>query len=180
MKIVRITIPFHDKPLELIDRHEMPFVAMRPIVDGIGMAWPSQRRKLKKRFASTVTEILTVTDEGKKHAMLCLPLDQLPAWLDTIHAGKAAPHIRDRIHRYQAESYEILRQYWIAAETRRQNIRKDIAALTAKEQISRKRGSEAGRCLRMRRTEKESNALHLRGLTRQLDWVWEGMPMMIL
>lgn len=111
MKTVRITIPFHDKPLVLIDHHEQPFVAMRPIVDGMGMDWKSQQRKLNKRFTSTVVILTTVADDGRKRAMLCLPLKQLPAWLNTIHPEKVAPHIRDSIRRYQAECDEVLWQY---------------------------------------------------------------------
>lgn len=82
MNTVRITIPFYDKPLVLIDHNERPFVAMRPIVEGMGMDWAGQQRKLKDRFASTVDILSTVADDGRKRAMLCLPL-QL-AWLNTM------------------------------------------------------------------------------------------------
>lgn len=90
MNTVRITIPFYDKPLVLIDHNERPFVAMRPIVEGMGMDWAGQQRKLKDRFASTVDILSTVADDGRKRAMLCLPLQQLPAWLNTIHPEKVA------------------------------------------------------------------------------------------
>lgn len=176
MKTVRITIPFHDKPLVLIDHHEQPFVAMRPIVDGMGMAWPPQRQKLKKRFAATVTEIATVADDGRKRAMLCLPLKQLPSWLNTIHPEKVAPHIRDSIRRYQTECDEVLWQYWMAGEARRQHIRENMAALALEEQASRERGSDAGRSLRTRRMEKENYHWHMQGLKKQLDWLWEAHP----
>ena len=43
MNTVRITIPFYDKPLVLIDHNERPFVAMRPIVEGMGMDWAGQQ-----------------------------------------------------------------------------------------------------------------------------------------
>ena len=74
MNTVRITIPFYDKPLVLIDHNERPFVAMRPIVEGMGMKWQAQLLKLRRRFDSTVTEIVTVADDGKQRRMLCLPL----------------------------------------------------------------------------------------------------------
>ena len=108
MSTVKITIPFHDKPLVLIDHDEKPFVAMRPIVEGMGMSWKSQQRKLTTRFASTVVMMTTVADDGKQRRMLCLPLKQLPAWLHTINPGKVAPAIRDTIRRYQAECEEVL------------------------------------------------------------------------
>ncbi len=85
MNTVRITIPFYDKPLVLIDHNERPFVAMRPIVEGMGMDWAGQQRKLKDRFASTVDILSTVADDGRKRAMLPL------AWLNTIHMPLTPP-----------------------------------------------------------------------------------------
>ena len=80
MSTVKITIPFHAPIAEamlalvLIDHDEKPFVAMRPIVEGMGMSWKSQQRKLTTRFASTVVIMTTVADDGKQRRMLCLPL----------------------------------------------------------------------------------------------------------
>lgn len=48
--------------------------ALRPIVEGMGMKWQAQLLKLRRRFDSTVTEIVTVADDGKQRRMLCLPL----------------------------------------------------------------------------------------------------------
>lgn len=172
MNTVRITIPFYDKPLVLIDHNERPFVAMRPIVEGMGMKWQAQQLKLRRRFDSTVTEIVTVADDGKQRRMLCLPLKQLPAWLHTINPGKVAPAIRDTIRRYQVECEEVLWQYWTTGEARRQDIREALAQLAEEEQASGERGSEAGRNLRLRRMEKENLRLRMAALSNQLELVW--------
>lgn len=172
MNTVRITIPFYDKPLVLIDHNERPFVAMRPIVEGMGMDWAGQQRKLKDRFASTVDILSTVADDGRKRAMLCLPLQQLPAWLNTIHPEKVAAPIRDNIRRYQRECDEVLWQYWTTGEARRQDIREALAQLVEEEQASGERGSEAGRNLRLRRMEKENLRLRMAALSNQLELVW--------
>jgi hypothetical protein len=107
-----ISIPFHHKPLCLIDADGKPYVAMRPIVDGMGIDWKTQERKLKSRFASTVVIMPTVALDGKQREMLCLPLEKLPAWLLTINPRKVNPAIRANVERYQAESEAALWRYW--------------------------------------------------------------------
>lgn len=92
-----ISIPFHHKPLCLIDADGKPYVAMRPIVDGMGIDWKTQERKLKSRFASTVVIMPTVALDGKQREMLCLPLEKLPAWLLTINPRKVNPAIRANV-----------------------------------------------------------------------------------
>ena len=182
MNTVRITIPFYDKPLVLIDHNERPFVAMSPIVEVMGMDWKSQQRKLNARFASTVVIMTTVADDGRKRAMLCLPLQQLPAWLNTVHPEKVAAPIRDNIRRYQRECDEVLWQYWTTGEARRQDTREALVQLAEEKQASGERGSEAGRNLRLRRMEKENLRLRrmekenlrlrMAALSNQLELVW--------
>ena len=146
MSTVKITIPFHDKPLVLIDHDEKPFVAMRPIVEGMGMKWQAQQLKLRRRFDSTVTEIVTVADDGKQRRMLCLPLKQLPVWLHTINSGKVAPAIRDGL------------AFW-----------------EEQERQSRERGSEAGKHLNQRKLEKQHHRLMKARLQQELAFAWEAL-----
>ncbi len=107
-----IRIPFHNKPLCLIDADGKPYVAMRPIVDGMGLNWKGQERRLKARFTSTVCILPTVALDGKQREMLCLPLDKLTTWLLTINPRKVNPAIRANVERYQAESEAALWRYW--------------------------------------------------------------------
>ena len=175
MSTVKITIPFHGKPLVLIDHDEKPFVAMRPIVEGMDMSWKSQQRKLTTRFASTVVMMTTVADDGKQRRMLCLPLKQLPAWLHTINPGKVAPAIRDTIRRYQAECEEVLWQYWATGEARREDIRDNLVFWEEQERQSRERGSEAGKHLNQRKLEKQHHRLMKARLQQELAFVWEAL-----
>lgn len=108
-----IAVPFRGAELALIDHEGQPFVAMRPVVEGMGLAWQPQLEKLKgERFASTVTEIVTVAQDGKPRAMTCLPLRKFPGWLTTISPNKVSPQIRDNILMYQMESDDALWDYW--------------------------------------------------------------------
>ena len=167
-----IRIPFHNKPLCLIDADGKPYVAMRPIVDGMGIDWKTQERKLKSRFASTVVIMPTVALDGKQREMLCLPLEKLPAWLLSIDPRKVAPTIRANVERYQAESEAALWNYWTTGIAQQDEIRREMAELAADEAASFRRGSQAGKSLYTRKLEKQRNELALAALQRELPFVW--------
>ena len=167
-----INIPFHNKPLCLIDANGRPYVAMRPIADGMGLAWPPQERKLKNRFASTVTILDTVALDGKRREMLCLPLDKLTAWLLTINPRKVNPAIRADVERYQAESETALWSYWTTGIARRDEIRHELAELEAEDAASFERGSIAGKSLYVRKLEKQRNDMARAALQSELPFVF--------
>lgn len=106
-------VPFRGRELLLVDHNGEPFVPMRPVVEGMGLAWQAQHRKLTVgRFESTITEMVIVAQDGKQRAMTCLPLRKLPGWLMSINAGKVRESIRDNVLAYQAECDDVLWQYW--------------------------------------------------------------------
>ncbi|MCF7528667.1 phage antirepressor N-terminal domain-containing protein [Neisseria lisongii] len=169
-----ITIPFYDRPLNLIDADGRPFVAMRPIVDGMGLNWKSQQAKLQNRFNSTVAIIATVAQDGKQREMLCLPLEKLPEWLMTVNPRKVKPETRSAIERYQAESGEALWQYWTTGTAKREAIRQALAEREAEESESFQRGSRAGKSLYTRKLEKQRNQAVIAALQAQLPFIWEA------
>ncbi|HEE9834717.1 TPA: hypothetical protein R8G43_004722 [Citrobacter freundii] len=61
---------------------------MKPIVEGMGLAWQSQLAKIRQRFSSTVTEIVMVAADGKSRTMICLALRKLAGWLHTISPSR--------------------------------------------------------------------------------------------
>jgi hypothetical protein len=105
-------VPFHDDTVVLLGRDNEPYVAMRPIVENMGLAWNSQWVKLRDRFGSVVMEIITTGVDGKQYEMTCLPLRKLAAWLYTINPKKVAAELRDKIIQYQEECDEVLWRYW--------------------------------------------------------------------
>lgn len=116
-----IPVPFRNATLFLADVDGTPYVPMRPVVEGIGLAWQSQHVKLTEnpRFSSTVTEIVTVAEDGKQRAMTCLPLRKLPGWLMTISPNKVKPEIRETVLAYQNECDDVLWDYWTKGHAER-------------------------------------------------------------
>ncbi|HHX1453085.1 TPA: phage antirepressor N-terminal domain-containing protein [Salmonella enterica] len=107
-----ITVPFHGSALYVVNHNGEPYTPMKPIVEGMGMDWKTQFRKISHRFKSTVVEMTIVAADGKSRQMVCLPLRKLAGWLQTISPNKVKPEIRDKVTRYQAECDDVLYDYW--------------------------------------------------------------------
>lgn len=106
-------VPFRSAMLLLVERDGQPFVPMKPVVEGMGLAWQTQHRKLMEgRFASTITIMVIVAEDGKNREMACLPLKKLPGWLMSIHASKVRPDLRENVLAYQDECDDALWAYW--------------------------------------------------------------------
>ncbi|WP_244517235.1 phage antirepressor N-terminal domain-containing protein [Pseudomonas linyingensis] len=106
-------IPFRKAELLLIDHVGEPFVPMKPVVEGMGLAWSGQHEKLSSgRFQATIKEIVIVAGDSKQRAMTCLPLRKLTGWLMSISPNKVKPELRDGIIAYQNECDDVLWSYW--------------------------------------------------------------------
>ena len=66
-------VPFANGELTLIDCNGEPYVAMKPVVEGMGLTWKTQYRKIVQRFNSVMVEMTTTGKDGKQYSMLCLP-----------------------------------------------------------------------------------------------------------
>lgn len=123
-------VSFHGDTLVIVAQGNEPFVAMKSVVESMGLAWQVQHRKLTDRFEATVMEIITVAEDGKPRPMTCLPLRKLPAWLYSISPNKVKPELRDKIIRYQEECDDALWDYWTKGITSRvgaNNVHQKIA-----------------------------------------------------
>ncbi|MCJ9179713.1 phage antirepressor N-terminal domain-containing protein [Acinetobacter baumannii] len=120
--LTQINVPFHSADLVIIEFNNQPFIAMRPIVEGMGLTWQSQYEKLKQRFSSVITEIVTTGKDGKQYNMVCLPVRKLFGWLMTISPNKVNPEIRDTVIMYQQECDDVLWEYWTKGQAINQRL----------------------------------------------------------
>ena len=109
-KSITVQVAFAGAMLEGVIVSGVAYVAMRPIVEGIGLDWKSQHRKLMNDpvLQSTVVEKTTTGADGKQYKMLCLPEEYLQGWLFKVNPDKVKPSIRDKVIRYQRECYKVL------------------------------------------------------------------------
>lgn len=130
MQTQLMSVPFHGDTIVLVGKENEPYVAMRPIVENMGLGWSAQRIKIAERFDSTVSEIDTVAEDGRIRGMICLPLRKLPAWLYSISPNKVAPELRGKVLQYQEDCDDVLWDYWTkggAVRTVAPNVNQQIA-----------------------------------------------------
>ncbi|HNV69768.1 MAG TPA: phage antirepressor N-terminal domain-containing protein [Candidatus Ozemobacteraceae bacterium] len=111
-----LPVSFHGDTLFVVSHEGEPFTPARPIVQGMGIRWQSQQRKLaqaKQRWG--VIMMMTPTKTGPQ-ATLCIPVRKLAAFLATIDPRRVRPEIRAKIELYQAECDDALWSYWTKGE----------------------------------------------------------------
>mgnify|MGYP001809977109 FL=1 len=107
-----IPVPFRNTTLFLADFNGTPYTPMKPIVEGMGLDWSAQHRRLTddpKRWGMVV---MTIPSSGGNQDACCVPLRKLPGWLMTIQPSRVKPEIRDTVIAYQNECDDALWDYW--------------------------------------------------------------------
>lgn len=109
-----VAIEFHGDEIVTFQHDGHPYVAMKRVVENLGLNWGSQHTKL----AAVATkyqcrDIATVDAAGRSFPMTAMPVAKLPLWLATINPNKVPdPVKRERIELYQEESAIALHNYW--------------------------------------------------------------------
>lgn len=163
-------VPFHGDTLVLVAHGDEPFVAMKPVVENMGLAWQTQHRKMLEKFGATITIMVTVGEDGKNREMVCLPLRKLPAWLYSINPRKVAPELREKIVRYQEECDEILWRYWTQGYVARPGVNQptiaqQLAAHGVRLRLLERLRGEADPAMRRAIHDQLGHASRLLGLT---------------
>lgn len=107
------TIDFHGSKLIAIagDRPENTLVAMKPIVEGMGLDWTYQSRKLQSHpVLSTCVAVTAIKMQGddqvREHTFLAL--NRLNFWLATIHPDRIKNEgVRKAVIIYQTELADV-------------------------------------------------------------------------
>jgi len=123
-------VEFKGDNLVTVYHNGTEYVALRPIVEAIGLNWYGQSEKFNCMDIQTVenksscvdihtTEnkfncchITTVAADGKNRKMLCIPIKKLNGWLFSINPNKVKPEIREKLIAYQEECFQVLHDYW--------------------------------------------------------------------
>lgn len=106
-------VPFNGQQIITAVAAGVTYVAMRQIVENIGIDWTGQSvklRKMKDKF--NCRDISMVAADGKLRKLLCLPLKKLNGWLFSINPEKVRADIRDKLIKYQEECFTVLYDYW--------------------------------------------------------------------
>jgi hypothetical protein len=95
---------------------DVPYVAIRPIADFIGLDWSSQRQRiLRDDILNEESKLVVMTGaDGKQREMFSLPLELLPGWLFGVTPSKARPEYREKLTQYRRDCFRVL---WRAFQT---------------------------------------------------------------
>lgn len=98
-------------------------VAVRQIIENLGLNWENQRVKLIEAQTLSLTEgyydryraeSLQVGVDGDATPMLCIELKRLNAFLFTLNPNRIADiEVRNRLIKYQEECVTVLHDYWM-------------------------------------------------------------------
>lgn len=115
---VLLPVVFHrDTPyLAILDGD--PYVPMKRLMEGIGLNWKTQLRKLSSDSERWGMVILTMPSARGAQENSCLPLRKVFGWLMTLSPNKVRPDIRERIIAYQRECDDVLWRQWMARSAR--------------------------------------------------------------
>lgn len=118
-----ISVPFNGQQIITAMAAGVTYVAMRPIVENLGMSWSTQVRKLSSAMdkfncvhmnmvGNSGCAHMNTPSKGGVQKMLCIPLKKLNGWLFSINPEKVRADIRDKLIQYQEECFTVLHDYW--------------------------------------------------------------------
>ena len=114
-----IPVPFRNATLFLADVDGTPYTPMKPIVEGMGLDWKAQYRRLTDAPKRWGMVMMTMPSVGGEQLTCCIPLRKLPGWMMTIQSSRVKPEIRENVEAYQNECDDALWDYWTKGHAER-------------------------------------------------------------
>ncbi|CAI1840972.1 Phage anti-repressor protein [Serratia grimesii] len=126
-----MTVQFHGQPIITAMLAGTAYVAMKPIVENLGMSWSTQQTKLIKQLGKfNHVHMNMVAADGKIRSLLCLPLKKLNGWLFSINPERVRADIKDKLIQYQEECFSVLHEYWTKGEVKKKSRQSTATQLT--------------------------------------------------
>lgn len=112
------SIVFRGAVIDTTEIDGVPHVALKPIVEGMGLDWSAQWRRVERDpVLGTCVAVATMQVGGQRREVTLLPLKYLTGFLFGIDASRVRDDIRDGVIAYQRECYDVLAAYWLHAAT---------------------------------------------------------------
>ena len=164
-----LTAEFLGKEVTLVDNNGVAYVAMREIVEGIGLQWTRQSQKLQNQVQKFSCSLMYTTGkDGKKYEMLCMPIKKLNGWLFSINPNKVRADLKERLENYQEECFLALWDYWTEGVARRDEVKNKLELWQQKKAEYTQRAGERGKLLQQCKSEKQALERELLQI-KQLD-----------
>lgn len=111
-----VTVTFRGTELYAFAHDDAHFVALKPIVEAIGLDWNGQYQRVKRDpiLAEGMCVMHTPFGRGGQDAV-CLRLDLVNGWLFTIDSSRIRDDaVRERVLTYQRDCYRVLAEHFLS------------------------------------------------------------------
>ena len=112
-----LPVPFQGATLFVVDYQGEPYAPMKPIVEGMGLDWRSQHRKLTSDTDRWGMVIMTIPSDGGYQETASIPLRKVAGWLMPVSPNKVRPALREKIIAYQRECDDVLWRHWTGSRS---------------------------------------------------------------
>lgn len=109
-QVVKLDLSAGSIHTKLIDGQ--PHVIVKPAVDDLGLAYSPQLRKLKTRSWGTVTETVTVAEDGKARTMAATTVRSFLMLMSNVNETRVAEAVRPTLIAFQNETADAIEAYW--------------------------------------------------------------------
>jgi hypothetical protein len=112
-----ITVNFRGDELYGFENDDGTFIALKPIVESIGMDWSGQFQRVKRDpiLSEGMCVIPIPFGRGGAQDATCLKLDLVNGWLFTIDSARIRDEsVREKVILYQRECYRVLSDHFSA------------------------------------------------------------------
>lgn len=113
-----VSINFHGQDLTVVTRDRVPYVAMKPICEHLGLDWEAQRQRIERDdlLNSVACKIQATAADGKVYDVTAIPVKFLNGWLFGIKINMVKEDVREMLRpkliEYQLECYEVLDKHF--------------------------------------------------------------------
>ena len=103
-------VPFHEYQFLALREHERVAVALKPMVETIGLDWSAQRKRVMRHPVLSEGVAITAIPSGHgDQETVMIDLKMLPGFLVTIAADRIVnAEVRERVILFQREAFQVL------------------------------------------------------------------------
>jgi P22_AR N-terminal domain len=107
-------IHFNNQSIQVAMHDGKPYVAMKSIVENIGLDWSAQAQRIKRHAVlRRGVVMITIPSKSGIQELVALPLSMLNGWLFGIDTNRVKPEIRDTLIQYQFECFDVLYRHFM-------------------------------------------------------------------
>lgn len=171
----QMVVPFQGAKLSIIEYNNQPYVPMKPIVEGMGLDWKSQYRKITNKFKTCMVKMtIQLFGDSQSRDVIMLPLRKLPAWLYSVEPNKVKPELKETVIKYQEQCDDVLWNHWSGKLSARQKAFDELNQIDMADKVSKEKATYFSLGMHQRKREKKVNE------QKRLNWLNQNLGLLEL